>query len=503
MICLPEYDELISHAKRTATLASCASVLMWDQYTYMPSAGAEHRSEQLSLLAGMIHELETAPEMNEWLSACEDSDLGANPHSEAAANVRELRHRYDRCVKVPKRLVEALARATSMAHPPWVQARQSSDFSLFGSHLDQIVRLKREYADAVGFEQTRYDALLDGYEPGLNTGHVRKTFSSLRIDLIRLINQVAEAPRQPDSSILRHCFPIEKQQIFAEMIAAKVGFDFVGGRLDTAVHPFSLGIGPGDSRITARWNEQDLETGLFTVLHETGHALYEQGLPARAWGTPAGSAMWLSIHESQSRLWENFVGRGVPFWQYCFPILKALFHTALRDVDITAFVHALNEVRPSLIRVGADELTYNLHIILRFELEVAMISGELCPLDLPDAWNTMFKEMFDLQVPDDARGCLQDAHWADGDFGYFPTYTLGNIYAAQIFASIRREIPELDREISQGHFSCLTTWLRDTIHQRGSRYRASELCEEVTGEAPDHRYLITSLQEKLGALYGF
>ena len=497
------YNKLMSHIRKMANLESCSLLLMWDQQTYMPTAGAKHRAEQLSLLAGMYHDLATAPEVNEWLVACEQLANQSDPHSDIATNIRELRREYDRRVKIPKDLVQAIASATSNAHASWEEALKLSRFSIFCSHLDRVVLLKREYADALGYEHARYDALLEGYEPDLRTQSIQTMFDSLRPALIDLIHKSVSSSCQPDESVLRRFYPMESQKYFAETVAAKVGFDFSGGRLDTVSHPFSVTIGPGDLRISSRWNENDIGMGLFAVLHETGHALYEQGLPIKHWGTPAGSAKWLSIHESQSRLLENYIGRSLPFWQYFFPKLKDIFPSALHDVDIQQFQYALNYVRPSLNRVGADELTYNLHIILRFELESALINGTLSACDLPDAWNAKISELFSLKVPDDARGCLQDAHWADGDFAYFPTYTLGNLYAAQFFASIRTDIPNLNSELSKGEFHSLVEWLRKNIHSKASCYRPNQLCIEVTGEPLSQRFLISSLRDKFSALYGF
>lgn len=502
MIQLPEYKLLIDNARKAATLASCSTLLSWDQQTYMPPNGGGHRSEQLTLLAGMVHELETAPEIGEWLSICENSSLTNSSDSFEGANIREWRHSYNRHIKVPKRLIEELTLARSNAFPAWVEARKKSDFKLLKPYLEEIVRLTREYADAIGYNQNRYDALIDGYEPGIKTSDVRFLFNELRNDLLPLINKAMNSHKQPDQGIFTRNFQIDLQRVFAEMLVAKIGFDFNGGRLDTVPHPFSTQIGPGDLRITTRWNEQNIESGLFSAMHEVGHALYNQGLPKEAWGTPAGSACSLSVHESQARLWENFIGRSLPFWQYFFPLLKAFFPRVLNDVVLESFVHALNRVNFSYLRIGSDEGTYNFHIILRFELEVSMITGELEVVDLPEAWNTMFKKIFNLQVPDDARGCLQDAHWSDGDFGYFPTYTLGNIYAAQFISYVRKCYPNIDDDLSRGNFLPLLSWLNENIYRLGSLYRSGELVKKITGEPLNYKYLINLLHSKYSDLYG-
>lgn len=493
---LPEYAKLINHTRRASTLASCAALLSWDQQTYMPKKGGKHRSEQLALLAGMIHDLRTAPEIEEWLSACENSSVANTQHSKSAANIRELRHAYNRSVKVPKLLMEELAIKRSNAYPAWEEARQSSNFNTLKPHLKSIVKLMREYADAIGYEESPYDALLDGYEPGLKTSEVEALFSELRDDLMPLVNEVIASDYQPDKGVLKHPFSTDRQRIFAEIVASMLGFDFKAGRLDIVAHPFSVGIGPGDSRITTRWNNNNIESGLFSVMHEVGHALYEQGLNENSWGIPTGSPCSFSINESQARLWENCIGRSLSFWEYFFPLLQTIFPGTLDDVQLNTFVHALNAVQYSFMRIGSDEVTYNLHIIQRFELEVALITGELDVADLPEAWNVKFKKLFKLQVPDDTSGCLQDAHWSDGDFGYFPTYTLGNLYAAQFFAYAQQNIPDLNTNISHGNFKPLLQWLRQNIYKYGAQYRSKELIKKVTGESLNHNYLLTYLQDR-------
>ncbi|MBN2294376.1 MAG: carboxypeptidase M32, partial [Pirellulales bacterium] len=385
------YNQLIQLSKEVSLLGSCESLLSWDQEVYMPPKGTEHRAAQTTLLSGIIHERFTSHAMGEWLSECEASDFMSDPLSDEAVNIREIRRAYDRKVKLPKSLVEEIAHTTTLAHAAWVKARAKSNFATFQPWLEKIVELKRQEADCYGFEKVRYDALLDEYEPGETTENLTGLFSGLQEELSPLVRQIKDSPKQPDSSILHREYPSDRQKVFAEMAAAAIGFDFSAGRLDEVVHPFCSGIGPGDTRITTRYNPRFFNEAFFGVLHEAGHGLYDQGLESEHYGTPRGKFVSLGIHESQSRLWENFVGRSFAFWEHFFPKAQGIFHAALADVSLDDFVHAINEVRPSFIRVEADEATYNLHIILRFELEQAIVADDLEVADIPDAWNRRFK----------------------------------------------------------------------------------------------------------------
>ena len=495
------YDALIEHARKTAILKSAASVLSWDRETNMPSKAAAHRAEQMALLAGLAHDRQTAPEVDDWLAACEAEPLEDELHGVMTTNTRELRRQYDKQVKVPKDLVEAISRATTLGNQAWASAREQNHFATFLPHLAEIVNLTQQLADAVGYKTNRYDALLDEYEPGARSEAIAAVFSVVRDQLVPLIDQIAASGNHPDRSILTGTYDVGQQQVFMKMLATAMGYDFDAGRLDTVVHPFCIGLGPCDHRITSRWDANYLSCGLYSVLHEAGHALYEQNRPKQHWGTPAGASMSLGIHESQSRLWENAIGRGRPFWQHFYPQLQGVFRSQLGHVSLDDFVFAVNDVRRSFIRVEADEGTYNLHIILRFELEQALISGELTAADVPDAWNGKFREIFGLEVPDDTQGCLQDVHWSFGSFGYFPTYTLGNLYAAQLYSCVQRELPKLEEDLANGRLKVLLDWLRDRVHRHGRCYYASELIESVTGEALSPSHLGAALTERYTQLY--
>jgi carboxypeptidase Taq len=498
------YAELVRRARDVSLLQSCAAVLGWDQQTYMPRAGAPLRGDQLALLASLTHDRAADPHIGELLAAVEGSDLTRDPDSVEAANVRELRHAYDRVTKIPRRLVEELARVTTLAQQAWQEARAKDDFPTFLPHLERVLALKREEAQAVGYTDHPYDALLDEYEPGATSAEVKRIFTELSAGLVPLIRSVTESGRKPRADVLHRDFPTDRQRWFAEAAAAAIGFDFAAGRLDTAAHPFCSGFGPGDCRLTTRYNPRAFHESFFGVLHEAGHGLYEQGLPAEHFGTPVGSYCSLGIHESQSRLWENQVGRGRPFWDHFLPRLRQAFPGTLDDVTADEFDFAVNEVKPSFIRVEADEATYNLHIVLRFELELDLVSGDLAVPDLPGAWNERFAKLLGLTPPTDAEGCLQDIHWSFGGVGYFPTYTLGNLYAAQFMEGAKREVGEdaLARSFRNGDFALLRSWLREHIHRHGRRFRAAELCRRATSAPLTPAPFIRYLSEKITNLYG-
>jgi len=496
------YQELLHRVREARILASCGDVLHWDEQTYMPAAGSAHRAEQMALLARLGHEMATAPAIGELLGQVEGTGLVKDPESDAAANVRDVRRNYDRAVKLPARLVEDLARTTTRAQQVWRAARQQNDFGTFQPWLEKIVALKREEAQAVGYQDSPYDALLDEYEPGARTAEITTLFTALRQELVPLVAAITASPRKPRREILERDYPIDLQRVFGQAAAAAIGFDFTAGRLDVTTHPFCSGTGPGDCRITTRYNLHHFNESFFGILHEAGHGIYEQGLPREHFGTALGTYASLGIHESQSRLWEIQVGRGRPFWEHFFPRARQTFLEPLRDVSLDDFVFAVNEVQPSFIRVEADEMTYNMHIILRFELEQALISGDLKAADVPGVWNEKFKQSFGLTPPNNRLGCLQDVHWSGGGIGYFPTYTLGNLYAAQFMERARQDLGDLDGDFRRGEFGRLKGWLNEKVHRPGRRFRAGVLCERATGRPLSHQPLLRYMRTKYGALYG-
>lgn len=497
----PVYLELCQRTREAKVLSSCGDVLAWDERTYMPRKGSNHRADQMALLARLSHEMSTSPRIGDLLGQLESTSEAVDAGSLEAANIREIRRSYNRLVKLPVRLVEELARITTQAQQVWAMARQENDFSAFQPYLQQIVKLKREEAQAVGYQDVPYDALLDEYEPGARAQEITRVFQALRSELTPLIAAIQAARPKPDPLILQREYPVDLQKIFGQAAAAAVGFDFDAGRLDTTTHPFCSGMGPGDCRITTRYNPHQFNEAFFGILHEAGHGIYEQGLPASDFGLPSGSYCSLGIHESQSRLWENQVGRSRPFWEHFFPRAQQTFLTALRDVTFDDFLFAINEVKPSLIRVEADEATYNLHIILRFEIEQALLNGDLAVADLPLAWNSRMKELIGLDVREDRLGCLQDIHWSGGGIGYFPTYTLGNLFAAQFMETARKALPDLDESFREGNYLILKNWLNEKVHQPGRRFSSGDLCLRVTGKALDHQPLLRYLKYKYHHLY--
>ena len=498
------YHELLELTGRAALLESTGAVLSWDRETYMPDKGAVHRASQLSQLSGIHHQFATDPRIGELLDVLQDSELNNSPEDDSAVNLRELRRRYDRQRRLPQSLVEEIARVTALAQHHWSTARQADDYHTFAPWLNDVVRLKREQATALGFPENGelYDALLEEYEPQSTSKQVSGVFEQLRTQLLPLLDSIRGSQRRPDESILVREYPIQQQEQFGRLAARAIGFDFRAGRLDIAAHPFCSGTGPGDCRMTTRYDPRFFSGSFFGTLHETGHGLYEQGLPSQAFGTPLGQAVSLGIHESQSRLWENFVGRSRAFWQYFFPKAQELFPNSLKQTSLDEFVFAINDVRPSLIRVEADEVTYNLHVMLRFDIERDLISGNLMVNDLPGAWNERFEHDFGVTPDSDADGCMQDIHWSAGLFGYFPTYTLGNMYAAQFFEAANTQLGDLNTHFAMGQFEPLLEWLREQIHHQGQRLAACRLVENVSGHPLSDGPLIRHLHDRFLPLYG-
>jgi carboxypeptidase Taq len=496
------YDELVRLSRERALVASCVALLSWDEETYMPPGGAAHRAEQLAYLAGLEHDKATDPRLGDLLADVENSPLVSDALSDAAVNVREWRRQYGRQTRLPRPLVEETARVTTLAQAEWAAARRDADFRRFRPWLEHVTALKRREADALGYEAEPYDVLLAEHEPGATGRELEQLFAALSGELTELAGRLAGAPRRPDSEVLRREFPVERQRVFGEAAAAALGFDFRRGRLDDTTHPFFSTVGPGDCRITTRYNPLDFGDAFFSTLHEVGHGLYEQALDPALHGQPAGEAPSLGAHESQARLWENAVGRSRPFWEHFFPLAKKAFRVALSGASLDEFYFAVNEVGSSLIRVRADEVTYDLHVLARFGLERALVSGDLRPADLPGAWDEAYRRLLGVAPRDDAEGCLQDGHWAAGLFGYFPTYTLGNVIAAQLFARAATDLGGLDAAFARGDFSGLLGWLRDRFYRHGGRYATPRLVEEAVGSPPDPRPLVASLRRKYEELYG-
>ncbi len=500
---MPAYDQLCEHARQTALLTSIEALLEWDERTLMPPAAGEYRADQITHLTGLIHRQQTDPRIGDWLAEIASSGtVAGDPHSDAATVVRQLKRQYEKKTKLPQRLVEELARTAVLGQQAWVEARANNDFAHFRPLLERTFALKREQAQAIGYTHCAYDALLDDFEPGESTANVAQALAGLRDQLVPLVSAIRNSGRQAEIEILARSYPVEAQRKFGTQAAAKIGFNFDRGRLDVTHHPFCSGMGPSDCRITTRYDEHHFPGAFFGILHEAGHGIYDQGLRSDWYGLPPGEAVSLGIHESQSRMWENLVGRSRAFWQHCYPAAQAAFPAALADVSLDRFYFAINDVRPSLIRVEADEATYNLHILLRFELEKALVEDDLQVADLPAAWNEKYRHYLGITPPSDAEGVLQDIHWSAGLVGYFATYALGNLYAAQFFAKANQELGELEPQFARGEFEPLRHWLGKNIHQPGQCYTASELVQRVTGQPLSAEPLMKYLRGKLGPLYG-
>lgn len=491
-------------------LGHAAAVLHWDQETYMPDGAVQERAEQLSLLSGLMHDRITQPEIGEILATLgvsfEPDPLPEVPgtfEGVERAFLRELARLYRRSTKIPRRLVTELAKQTALGQHVWAEARKAADFSGFAGQLSVILGLVREVSACLGYEEHPYDPLLDEYEPWMKTAELEEVFSGLRAGLRKLLDRIQGSGKSVDTSFLHMDYGIEKQKLFSHQVLKAIGYDFHRGRLDESAHPFTTTLGSSDVRITTRYNTDFFPTGIFGTIHECGHGLYDLGFAEDLQGSLLAEGTSLGVHESQSRMWENLIGRSLPFWNHFFPELKKLFPKALKDVDLRRFYEGINRVAPSFIRVEADEVTYNLHILLRFELEKRLITGDLAVEDLPAAWNAGMKEFLGLNPPDDALGVLQDIHWSGGMIGYFPTYALGNLYAAQLFQALRREVSDWKQQLEQGHFETILDWLRRNVHKHGGIYPAQELCSRITGETLNPRHLLDHFEEKFGRIYGF
>jgi len=470
----------------------------------MPPGGASARAAQLTALVRVIHRKMTGDRAAHLLDAAERAGGGLDADGDDAALLRAARRDFDQMTKVPESLAAELTRVTTLAHEEWAAARAASDWGGFAPWLEQILDLTRQQADHLGHGGERYDALLDQYEPGMTTAQVRAMFDALQPATVSLVRRIAErGPQAIDDSVLHRDFDEEEQEAFGNGVVRALGFDWDRGRQDRAVHPFCTSFGSGDVRITTRFDRRFLPTALFGSIHETGHALYEQGFAARYAGGPLAEAASLGVHESQSRLWENLVGRSRPFWSHFFPSLQAAFPDALAGEDADSFYRAANKAEPSLIRVEADEVTYNLHILLRFEMEQALLSGALAVADAPAAWNARTKELFGLTPPDDAHGILQDVHWAGGMIGYFPTYTVGNLLSVQLYEKADADGGgQLATQIGAGEFGPLLGWLRENVHQWGRKYLPGDLIGRAVGGPLDPAPYLRYLETKFGALYG-
>ncbi len=498
---LKPIDQLRERLTEISHLISALALLGWDQEVYMPKKGAEARSGAIARLSSLAHNAVVALDEDGLLTALKKELDNDHLKGKNAIIVAETWRSFEREKKLPEHFVRELAQTTSRAQGVWAEARQNNNFKLFLPWLAKIIKLKRQEAEYIGYRNSPYDALIDGYEPGMTAEEAWKILTDLKDFLTPFLKKIQVAKGKIKLKSLKGKFPLDQQVAFNRSVVEKIGFDFEAGRIDTTTHPFASGLHPLDVRITTRYRESDFLYSFGSIIHEAGHGLYEQGLPAEHFGTPLAESISLGIHESQSRMWENIVGKSKSFWRYFYPKLQKVFPLPFKKISLEEFYRSINAVTPSLIRTEADEVTYNLHVILRFELEKEMIEGTIDLKDLPQIWKNKMRDYFGITVPNDSFGVLQDVHWSAGLFGYFPTYSFGNLYSAQFFAALHRAIPDLETKMAQGQFTEIREWLRTHIHRHGKAYTASQLVKKVTGEDLTSAYFIDYLKDKYGKIY--
>ncbi|MCR9291622.1 MAG: carboxypeptidase M32 [bacterium] len=496
-------DRVIGQVRETALLQTSLAVLEWDERTGLPSSAGAYRAEQITLLSGLIHRRKTDPRLGEWLAELKESELANDPSSPQGATVARLHKDFERNTKLPVDLVKAISKAIVLGQQAWERARKADDWSQFESHMQAIFSLRRQQAERLREpEGTLYDALLDEYEEGARARELTRVFAQLRDDLVALVQELADAGDPPRGESWRPRMSLERQRAISRWIAEQIGYDFRRGRLDETSHPFCATLGPHDCRILTRFQEDFFPSGFYGTLHEAGHGLYEQGLPTEWFGLPPGTYASLGVHESQSRMWENFVGRSQAFWKWCFPHVQSMGDHAWDAMTADEVYRDANRVQPSLIRVEADEVTYNLHILIRFEIEQELIGGSLRVADAPDAWNQRYRDYLDVEPPSARDGILQDVHWSAGLVGYFPTYALGNLYAAQLMKAANQQLGDMDLALASGEFQPLLDWLRKHVHAYGFCMHPKDLIEQASQAPLDAGALTEYLRAKLLPIYG-
>jgi carboxypeptidase Taq len=497
-----KYDALKAHLSEIHNLNQVAALAGWDQQTQMPPGGAAARASQLATLARLSHEMFTSDEMGRMIEDAAAEVDGMDYDSDEASLIRVIREDYAEQTKLPTELVAELSKQTALAHEVWAKAREHSDFRAYQPTLEKIFELTIKQAEYLGYDNEPYDALINQYERGISTAQVKQIFDAHKPELVQLIADVRKNSDSVSDEVLHQPFDIEKQKQFGLSVVSQYGYDLNRGRQDIAVHPFCTHFSVNDVRITTRFNENWLNPALFGTMHEAGHAMYEQGISQALEGTPLANGTSLGVHESQSRMWENMVGRSKGFWSWALPKLQAVFPDQLGNVDLDTFYKAINKVQPSYIRVEADEATYNLHIMLRFELETELVAGKIKISDLPEEWNDRFESYFGIAPENDRVGVLQDVHWSMGLIGYFSTYALGNLLAAQYYNQALKAHPTIPDEIASGKFDTLLGWLRTNIHQHGRKFTSAELTQRITGESIQSRDYIQYLKTKFSDVYG-
>ncbi len=491
------YEKYHSKMKKVADINHAIAVLSWDKEVNLPKDGALHRSQQVATLAGLAHTEFTATEFGTMLSR-----LSEMPSLSAAEkkNVSVTLDKYTKATKFSEDFVIKKSRIESEAYHAWHKAREANSYEVFKDSLSDLITLKKEEAEKLKYSGHPYDAMLDQYEPGLTVDQLDPIFEGVKKDLKKLIKKIGKS-KQVDSKFLNKKYGWNRQWELGLDILENMGYDFNRGRQDLSTHPFTTSFSPMDVRVTTRVDENDFAYMLWSTIHEGGHALYEQGLPVEDYGLPTGSYLSLSIHESQSRLWENHVGRSRAYWSYWFPSLKADFPKSLKKTNLDGFYKGINKIKPNLIRTEADELHYHFHVLIRYEIEKGLMDGSIDTVDLDLVWNEMYREYLGMSAEDANQGILQDVHWAHGSLGYFPTYSLGSFYAAQFFAQAQKDIKKLNKKLSKGDTSQLLKWLRENIHQHGRRYEADELCNRITGESLNFDHFLRYASDKFLDVY--
>lgn len=495
------FNEFRAYLAQVRDVGMAASVLGWDREVNMPEGGARARARQLGTLSTMAHSMFIDEKVGEWLEKLAPFEKSLDPDSDEASMIRVLRRDYEKQKRVPSELVGEMARAASMGQQTWEKARKESNFALFKPNLQELIGLRIQWANCFDYEDSIYDPMLDDFEPGLTTAQVNAIFDEYRPKVVELVAAISDRQDRVDASCLEGDFDVDKQRELGIEALKLIGFDFNRARQDRSVHPFTVHFSCDDVRITTRFDRKDVFSSLSSSIHEGGHGLYELGVSPSLDDTLLGEGASMTLHESQSRLFENLVGRSRPFWNYFYPRLQSYF-PHFQNVPLETFYKAINQVRPSFIRVDADEVTYGLHIMLRFELEQALVTGQLAVDDLPDAWNAKMQSYLGVTPPNDALGVLQDVHWSGGMLGYFPDYLLGSMLSVQIFNKAKEALPDLDRQIESGRVGDLLDWLRTNVHRSGRKYTLAEMTERIFGgplsSGPYFEYLST----RYGEIYG-
>ncbi|ABR30395.1 peptidase M32 [Thermosipho melanesiensis] len=486
-------EKLKNHLKRLSKFENALALLHWDMETYMPSNAAERRAKIIGEISTYVFEEFVSEKTKEYLES-------ANPKtSEDEAIIRLVKKELEKVEKIPPKLFKELQIANALSQQAWQKAKEKAAFNIFKPHLEKVVKLQKEVIEHIGYEKNRYDTLLDNYEPGLKTETLKKIIPTLRKFLVDFVDEL-ENGEKPNTDILEGEYDVEKQREFSLELLKMLNYDLTSGRLDASAHPFTISISHNDVRITTRFDKYDIKNSIFSTIHECGHALYEQGIPEEYRELPIGDGASMGIHESQSRFWENIVGRSLEFWNFVYPTFVKYF-PRFKDVEVEEFWRAINIVERSLIRTEADEVTYNLHIMLRFELEEALINDKITVEELPMLWNEKMKEYLNITPKNNAEGVLQDVHWAHGSFGYFPSYMLGNLYASQILFAMKKDIQNIEEKIQSGQFDEILSWLRNKIHSKGKVLEPNELIKEISGEELNPNYFVSYIKEKYSKVY--